>query len=122
MITLSVRQPWAWLIIHGPKRIENRRWTTNYRGLLAIHASKTFDVDSYVELLYDETVPIMPSRHDFDMGGIIGVVDLVGIVTESDNPWFEGPFGWVLENPKSVPFYKCRGQLSLFEVPGFKNV
>jgi hypothetical protein len=35
---LTIRQPWAGAITHGPKRIENRSWTTPYRGLIAIHA------------------------------------------------------------------------------------
>jgi len=39
MIALSVRQPWAWLLLNG-KDIENRDWYTKYRGPLAIHASK----------------------------------------------------------------------------------
>jgi hypothetical protein len=29
---LSVRQPWAWLIVNGYKDVENRSWTTHYRG------------------------------------------------------------------------------------------
>ena len=37
---LSVRQPWAWLIVHGHKPLENRSWATSYRGPLLIHAAK----------------------------------------------------------------------------------
>jgi hypothetical protein len=40
MKTLSVRQPYAWLIVAGFKTIENRTWRTNYRGPLQIHASQ----------------------------------------------------------------------------------
>ncbi len=40
MKCLSVRQPWASLIIRGTKDVENRTWDTDYRGRLAIHASK----------------------------------------------------------------------------------
>ena len=36
---LSIRQPWAWLVAHGWKNIENRTWQTNYRGRLLIHAA-----------------------------------------------------------------------------------
>ena len=32
MKILSVRQPWAWLIVAGHKDIENRKWRTSYRG------------------------------------------------------------------------------------------
>lgn len=39
MKTISVRQPWAWLIINGYKDIENRSREANYRGPVLIHAS-----------------------------------------------------------------------------------
>jgi len=32
MKALSIRQPYAWLIIHGYKDIENRTWGTRVRG------------------------------------------------------------------------------------------
>jgi ASCH domain len=41
MRTLSLRQPWAWLVVNGYKDIENRSWRTNHRGPLVIHASST---------------------------------------------------------------------------------
>lgn len=37
---LTVREPWAWAIAEGYKRVENRVWGTDYRGLLAIHSGK----------------------------------------------------------------------------------
>lgn len=40
MKALTITQPWATLIAQGQKRIETRSWSTNYRGPLAIHASK----------------------------------------------------------------------------------
>ncbi|NUR59423.1 MAG: ASCH domain-containing protein [Catenulispora sp.] len=43
MQALTVRQPYAWAIAHAGKTIENRSWSTSYRGLLAIHAALTFD-------------------------------------------------------------------------------
>ncbi|WP_157254832.1 hypothetical protein [Nonomuraea typhae] len=35
---LTVRQPWAWALARAD--IENRSWTTTYRGWLAIHAGR----------------------------------------------------------------------------------
>jgi hypothetical protein len=43
MKALSVRQPWAWAIIHAGKDIENWTWRTHYRGEVAIHASSKMD-------------------------------------------------------------------------------
>ena len=39
MKVIVIRQPWAWLIVHGYKDIENRSWRTRYRGTLLIQAS-----------------------------------------------------------------------------------
>jgi hypothetical protein len=40
MKALSIRQPWAWLIVKGYKDIENRTWATKLRGRVFVHASK----------------------------------------------------------------------------------
>ncbi len=51
---LTVRQPWASLIIAGYKDVENRSWTTSYRGRLAVHAGRTLDkegLDEYADLV-----------------------------------------------------------------------
>ena len=47
MKALSIKQPWAWAIIHAGKNVENRTWATSYRGPLLIHAGKTFDHEGY---------------------------------------------------------------------------
>jgi hypothetical protein len=47
MKALSIRQPWAWLIIHAGKDIENREWRTSFRGPVLIHASKTMTRADY---------------------------------------------------------------------------
>mgnify|MGYP000843697978 FL=1 len=39
MKTLSVRQPWASLLVSGLKDIENRTWAPNFRGRIMIYAS-----------------------------------------------------------------------------------
>ena len=45
MKAISLWQPWATLIAIGAKRIETRSWYTNYRGPLAIHASKKWSYE-----------------------------------------------------------------------------
>ena len=42
MKAISIKQPWASLIAHGIKDIENRTWATKYRGKVLIHASGTW--------------------------------------------------------------------------------
>jgi len=38
MKAISIRQPWANLIVHDIKPIENRSWKTNFRGRVLVHA------------------------------------------------------------------------------------
>ncbi len=39
MKALSLRQPWAFAVVHLGKSIENRRWNTAFRGDFLIHAA-----------------------------------------------------------------------------------
>lgn len=45
MKAITLWQPWASLIVTGAKKIETRSWPTNYRGPLAIHAAKTWNLE-----------------------------------------------------------------------------
>lgn len=111
MKALSIRQPWADLIVLGHKDVENRTWLTRYRGPLLIHASMTFDhgCKGVVNRAWSQE-----GRYRY--GGIVGIADLVDCVTESDSEWFTGPYGFVLENARPLPFKLVKGRLGLFEV------
>jgi len=37
---ISIRQPWAWAIMHGLKTVENRSWVTRVRGRIWVHAGR----------------------------------------------------------------------------------
>jgi hypothetical protein len=130
MKALSIRQPWAWLIVNGYKDIENRDWDTKYRGFLLIHAGKQADKAFFVNkgktlfLPYVERVCCasvaarMPERlEEYERGGIIGYVTVQRVVTQSSSPWFSGKYGFVLTQAATLPFIPLRGQLSLFNVP-----
>ncbi len=43
MKAITIKQPWASLIVNGYKKYEFRSWKTNYRGELYIHAGKGID-------------------------------------------------------------------------------
>lgn len=110
---LSVQSPWAWFIIHKNKTHENRTWSTDYRGPLYIHVSKKINREAF-DFFKEQLQDMMPDLKDFRTGGLIGKVDLVDVVTESDSPWFEGPYGFMLKNPEPIEFVPMRGQLGIF--------
>jgi hypothetical protein len=117
MKAISIHQPYASLTITAGKLVENRVWSTDYRGPLAIHASQTLtrqDREAIAD--YRRRCRIAGIDLILDTGGIIGIVELVDVVTASDDQWFDGPFGWIFANPKPIKFLRCRGQLGLFEV------
>jgi ASCH domain len=118
---LSIRQPWAWLILHAGKDVENRDWRTNFRGRVLIHAAQTMTKDDYTACTYF----IAPFRRAWRLpaydilraqcGGIVGEVEIVDCVKQSSSLWFTGEYGFVLKNPKALPFQPCRGALNFFK-------
>ncbi len=50
MKVLTIKQPWATLIMQGDKRFEFRSWQTKYRGELLIHAGKGIDKEAMKRL------------------------------------------------------------------------
>lgn len=121
MLALSIRQPWAWLILHGGKDIENRDWPTRVRGRVLVHAAKGMtrdEFDSAAIFSYGRTgsARLVPP-HELQRGGIVGSVDIVDCVTDSKSRWFMGRFGFVLRDPQPLPFVPWRGQLGFFDVP-----
>lgn len=128
MKALSIRQPWASLIVLGYKDIENRTWPTNHRGQTLVHAANGMTRAEY-DAAMAFAMNIMPRFDwervgelglDFDKvprGGIIGQVDIVDCVMDSASPWFVGDFGFVLRSAKELPFRPLKGALGFFGVP-----
>jgi hypothetical protein len=105
VIALSIRQPWAWLILHAGKDIENRSWPTKFRGRILVHASKGLTRAEYEageDPLWAAGGPAiaLPPFEELERGGIVGAVDIVNCVTASRSPWFCGQFGFVLRDPR----------------------
>ncbi|MBO3663717.1 ASCH domain-containing protein [Microbacterium stercoris] len=136
MRILTVRQPWAWAIIHGGKDVENRvrNIAGDYRGPVAIHAARADAEDAPETVWWDHADwyrarRAQPLRWDptwSDRGAIIGVVDLVDVLppsyyddAEANEAWcsewaMPGHWQLVLENPRPlaepIPY---RGALGL---------
>ena len=127
MKTLSLKQPWAWLVVSDLKDVENRKWATKYRGKILIHASKKWD-DEGEEFILSQLVKKhriliprgLPSEHHHEIsyGAIVGTVEVIDCVRQYDSPWFFGPYGFVLRNAvKFEKTFSYKGMLGLFEVP-----
>ena len=117
---LSIRQPYAQLIVEGKKKIELRNWETKFRGEFFIHASKNADLEAIKRFGLD--------IKNIKLGGIIGKVNLIDVKNykneidyvkdeklhlSNKNFW---NFGFVLENPKSINFIPTKGNLNFFNV------
>lgn len=108
---LSIQQPWAGLIVDGVKPVENRTWSTDVRGWIAIHAGKKVDDDG-IRWLDVHDIELSPSA---PRGGIVGVAFLSRVVTASASPFFFGPYGFEFACAAPVPLIPCRGQLGFFD-------
>ncbi len=122
---LSIRQPWAWAIINAGKDIENRDWSTRFRGPVCIHAAKGMtkgEFNSFIDLArvylregHWKEGAWVPFPEDLQKGGIVGTAEIVDCVEASNSPWFSGRYGFVLRNVQPVEFIPCRGALGFFK-------
>lgn len=143
MKALSIKQPFASLIAHGIKDIENRTWKTNFRGRIYIHASGVKVIDC-LRVLNEEQY-LIAQKHflklglnkfsDLPISAIIGEVDIVDCVINHESIWAEKSKGiwvgstfvhkeehpviwnWVLANPVlyEKPILNVKGKLSFWE-------
>ena len=123
MKALSIRQPWAWLIVHGGKDIENRTWHTKFRGRFLVHASQGMTQKEYADAcnFCHRKGLGQPPRYDVLKkhwcGRIIGSVDLIDSADTSKSPWYMGEKAFVLRDPMPLPLTPIKGRLNFFEVP-----
>ena len=125
---LSLKQPWAALLVHGRKTIEVRKWPTTRRGRIFIHAARIPDERPQAW----RHVPPELEQLARQNGGIIGEADLKGCVIYrsvdafcrdqsghlNEREWFEEPYlyGFQFANAKPVAFRKYPGWMRFFPV------
>lgn len=125
---LSIKQPWAALLVHGRKSIEVRRWPTARRGPVLIHAARVPDARPEAW----SHVPPDLARTARLLGGIIGAGELtecrayrsqeafaVDQIRHLNDPtWFQAPvlYGFVFAALKEVPFRPYPGWMRFFSV------
>jgi hypothetical protein len=125
-LALSVKQPWAELIVLGRKTIEVRSWLTDYRGPLLIHTGKNPAA---------EVIPLFPDVDATFLGGFIGIVDLVGVEPFTQTSWSrlrsehlvpggmpKEVFGWRFAHARRLPTpIPGKGRLGLFAGPDYRT-
>jgi len=117
MKTLTLKQPWAELVLQGRKKIELRKWNTNFRGNFFIHSSKVPDVDGMKKFGFDN----LPN------GFILGKANLFEVKKYLNDEEFDkdkdkhlatgdwGNFGFLLDDVKRVEPISARGQLGFWD-------
>jgi len=131
LLAISVKQPWAALLVAGVKTVEVRTWATRTRGRVLIHAAKTADPrpEGWALITTPELKELAALR-----GGIIGVANLSSCVRyrtadafarttdeHRNNPdWFKpgGLYGFVFQNPHPIAYHACPGRTLFFTVEG----
>lgn len=117
MKVLSLKQPFAELIVSGKKKIELRNWSTNFRGEFLIHASKNPDLNSMKKFGFG----------NLPCGVIIGKANLINVkcygneiehnadknLHLADSSW--GKFGFVLENAERINPVSAKGKLNFWD-------
>jgi len=110
-----VKQPYAWAIVNGFKPVENRPRVGHHRGLLAIHAGKYIPYQADCDALAEKHGITLPD--DYEVGRIIGFVNMVDCVTKHKSRWFSGPYGYVLEDAVPCLGPAFSGQLGFYRTP-----
>ena len=128
LYALSLKQPWATLLVHGLKTIEVRRWPTARRGRILIHAARIPDNRPEGWRHVPEHLQSMANQ----LGGILGAADLTGCTTYrqldkfledrhlhlNEPDWFEpaGLFGFTFAQMEVLPFRSYPGWMRFFPV------
>lgn len=123
---LSLKQPWAALLVLGHKTIEVRSWPTQRRGLILIHASQTADDRDEV---WRRLPPAVRGLAEL-RGGILGQAELVDCISYDsaeafrrdarrhwNRPeWFQPPrlYGFVFRDARPLPFRAVPGWVRFF--------
>jgi hypothetical protein len=139
MRALSLRQPWAAIVVHFGKHVENRVWNTSFRGEFLIHAAKEMtrvEFDEAYRFAQAQLGEKMPHEVDLrelcEFGGVVGIARLVDVVPPCAGPggrcqcraalsfgrsWhMPDQYGFLLEDVRPLPFRPCRGLQRFFNL------
>jgi hypothetical protein len=122
---ISIRQPWAWAIVHAGKDVENRSLNAARAYLPAIgqrifiHASARRPTKDDIEWLagyFHERDLALPPMSALPFGGIVGSAVVTDIVASHRSRWFDGQMALVLADAREEPYRPLKGALGLWKV------
>jgi len=117
---LTLRRPWDQAVLYAGKRIENRNWRpwkSVLGKLVALHAGQNYDAHGAKWML--EQGLYRPPKSSASPTGIVGVVRIVTALEHSDDPWFFGKYGWLLQDVRALNTpIPCVGAQRLWNVQG----
>jgi hypothetical protein len=122
---LSFLQPWAWIVVHGGKRTENRTWKKKTPAEpFYIHASAKMPKGEYDRAcaFASRAAPHLkvPEPEELLLGGIIGQARITGCrwntpdVLAADLWAMENQYGYALTDVRPTPYVKCKGLPGIF--------
>ena len=130
---ITIKQPWASLIVEGIKDIENRTWKTNFRGRVLVHAAAKpanikYEIEGQASIKEIQMFSALGRAEEDDLFGcIIGSVEIVDCVIHHPSIWADKSsefmlqsgkpiYNWVLANPIKFPDpIPMKGKLSFWE-------
>lgn len=123
MKALTICQPYAELIARGEKLIENRAWSTPYRGLLAIHAGKSRewldhdDLTEYPDMVFGAVIAIATLADCIHLRGVPNELPEAWVYDPRYADHANGPWCWVLADVRRIRPMPCNGSQGLWESP-----
>ena len=123
MKAISIKQPWASLIAHGIKDIENRTWKCPQKYIgkrVLIHASMVGEKDYFIPKSFftNPKVCSILESNELPHGAIIGSVVIADCVQNHPSVWAEKCcWNWVLKDAVlfDKPIMDVKGKLSFWE-------
>lgn len=139
MKAISLLQPYASLIAVGAKKYETRSWKTNYRGLMAIHASKGWNPiqrSLLAKEVFQKSLSSLAKNQEIitkehlPFGSIIAYCELIDCIPTTElNPnqianeryfgdFTPGRYAWLLADIRQIESIPAKGKLGLWDVNG----
>lgn len=113
MYAITLKQPWAYYILHRGKDVENRTWKlpeSHKNEFIALHAGRTFDIDY---------CPSFIALDENQFSAILGFIKFSDCITNSTSEWaIKGQYHWIISEVIRLKHpIPCKGALGFWRLP-----